>query len=449
MGFLPSQIAHRNLIIVYIVLICFVVIYMFGIPPKRQLIGVIGWTDATEETSSIRTIPCSPRDNVVFLKMHKCASTSVQNILMRYAHQRNLTVVVPVLPKNHAFSLLLPFQAEVVHGAPWQNLGYNIICHHMVFNKAAIEKIMPKDSVYITILREPVSMFESLYEYGELEEFYQMDIEEYAKGIKNSTVVRKLRVRSNGIGRNQMLYSLGVQPSYFNNRLKVLKAIDNIDTYFDFVMIAKYFDESMILLRHLLCWEMDDVVSFTLNARMENYKKNLTVEAIKNLKEWNWGDQLLYDHFLQKFEKAVKEFGKEKMELEVQELRKRRNDWFDFCVQERVEAKNLTSYSIWSNKVSGYVLKSDVNNITCEDLVKPENYFTSEIRQHQLIQSIKKGAKMLTYGPLSFRHLVNLNVLKGQEQEFARNLLLNQYKYRRRNFSQMRSDKERNHQHRA
>ncbi|KAF8790992.1 Galactose-3-O-sulfotransferase 3 like protein [Argiope bruennichi] len=402
--------------------------------------GVIGWSQSLTAVSSARIIPCMPRHNIVFLKTHKCASTSVQNILMRYAHQRNLTIVVPVFPKNHYFSLTRPFRKEMVAGAPWENLGYNILCHHMVFNKAVIEKVMPKDSVYISIVRNPVSLFESLYEYDELQDFYHMDIEEYAKGTKNSSIVMKLRNRSNGMGRNQMLFDFGVHPSFFNNRAMIMKAIENIEMNFDFIMVAEYFDESVVLLRHILCWELDDVVSLTINARMGNYKRNLSEEAIKNLEDWNWGDKMLYDYFLAKFQKTVDEFGRKRLKTEVEELRKRRNEWFEYCIQQKVEAKNLTSYNIWSNKVAGYVLKPNINNITCEDLVKPEKYFTSEIRQHQLIRSLLKGATFPNYGPMSFRRLIDLKFLKGQEHIIARNMLTNQYKFRRKKFSLVKNE---------
>ncbi|KFM79924.1 Galactose-3-O-sulfotransferase 3, partial [Stegodyphus mimosarum] len=350
---------------------------------------------------------------------------------MRYAHTRNLTIVIPVLPKyNHFFSLVKPFRKEMIAGAPWEILGYNIICHHMVFNKPVIEKIMPKDTLYISIVRDPVSLFESLYEYSELKDFYHMDIEEYARGTKNATIATKLQNRSNGMGRNQMLFDFGVHPSFFDNPRMVQKAVENIETNFDFVMIAEYFDESIVLLRHILCWELDDVVSLTINARMDNYRKNLSEEAAKNILDWNWGDKILYDTFLKKFRETVKEFGEERINSEVQELRKKRQYWFDYCVQKEVESRNLTSYKIWSNKVTAYVLKPTVRNITCEDLVKPEKYFTSEIRQYQLIRSLIKGASVKNYGPMSLRRLIDLKVLKGKE-EIARSLLMNQYKSRR------------------
>ncbi|GFT59445.1 galactose-3-O-sulfotransferase 2 [Nephila pilipes] len=441
MGPLRIHSVHRHaLFMIYVFVFFTIIVYLTGYSPKSHFMEVIGWSQSQMAVSSARTIPCIPRRNIVFLKTHKCASTSVQNMLMRYAHQRNLTLVIPVLPKSHYFSLTRPFRKEMVAGAPWEILGYNILCHHMVFNKAVIEKIMPKDSIYISIIRNPVSLFESLYEYDELQDFYHMDIEDYAKGTKNSSIVMKLRNRSNGMGRNQMLFDFGVHPAFFNNRAMIMKAIENIEMNFDFIMVAEYFDESVVLLRHILCWDLDDIISLTINARMGSYKKNLSEEAVKNLEDWNWGDKMLYDYFLTKFHKTINEFGRERLNNEVQELRKRRNEWFEYCIQKKVEAKNLTSYNIWSNKVTGYVLKPNIKNETCEDLVKPEKYFTSEIRQHQLIRSLTKGVTFSNYGPMSLRRLIDLKFLKGKEHAIARNMLANQYKFRRKKFPFIKND---------
>ena len=39
---------------------------------------------------------CKPKTVIVFHKTHKCSSTTIQNILLRYAHYHQLNVVLPV-----------------------------------------------------------------------------------------------------------------------------------------------------------------------------------------------------------------------------------------------------------------------------------------------------------------------------------------------------------------
>lgn len=436
MVFVPYIAGHRKwMLILSFVLTVSALLFVYQINiPRFDILQNVGWSEA-QSKSSLKSIPCYPAKNVVFLKTHKTASSSVQNIFLRYADEKNLTVAVPTNRNEQLFSLLQPFQKEMVTGVPWENLGFNILCHHMVFNSPAIHSVMPKDSIFISIVRDPVNLFESLYEYCELEDFYKMNIEEYARNTKNNSFKPKLQARSNGMGRNQMLYDFGVRPSYFSNPVKIQEAIEHLDSYFDFVMIAEHFDESIVILRHILCWELDDVISLTINARIDSYKNNLSDEAIKNLKEWNWGDKIVYDHYLHKFEETVNDIGKKQVEYEVEELRKRREEWMDYCVEKKVQARNLTAYKIWSNKVSGYEIKPNVKNQTCENLVKPESYYTAEIRQKQLVKSILKGAKVPNYGPKSLSRLIDLKYLKGRDREIARRLLENQYRHSRKRYS--------------
>ncbi|KAL1476719.1 hypothetical protein MTO96_036301, partial [Rhipicephalus appendiculatus] len=45
--------------------------------------------------------PCAPRKNVVFLKTHKCASSTVMNILLRYGTEHGLNYVLPKSDSTH------------------------------------------------------------------------------------------------------------------------------------------------------------------------------------------------------------------------------------------------------------------------------------------------------------------------------------------------------------
>ena len=65
------------------------------------------------------------------------------------------------------------------------------------------------------------------------------------------------------------------------------------------------FDESMVLLADKLCWPLDYVKSFKLNARKSAYKVTLNQQERDTLKAWQAGDLLLYDHFKHIFLKKV------------------------------------------------------------------------------------------------------------------------------------------------
>ena len=117
---------------------------------------------------------CKPERNIVFHKIHKCSTSSVQNILLRYALKNELNVVLPKLGTN--FGYIYPFTVDLLFGTPWQIAGleYNLFCLHNRWNGAEVEKLFDqgknsqKKPIYFTILRDPIDLFISLWDYLEL-----------------------------------------------------------------------------------------------------------------------------------------------------------------------------------------------------------------------------------------------------------------------------------------
>lgn len=73
------------------------------------------------------------------------------------------------------------------------------------------------------------------------------------------------------IGFNQMLFDLGMDEKHFSNLSAVHDYVHYLDSIFDLVMVREKMEESLILLRDLLCLRTDDVVVFHLNARNKRY----------------------------------------------------------------------------------------------------------------------------------------------------------------------------------
>ena len=55
---------------------------------------------------------------------------------------------------------------------PWARLGYDMFIFHSVWNHDEVEKIIP-DAIHITLLRDPVSCYESNYVYMGLEKIFK------------------------------------------------------------------------------------------------------------------------------------------------------------------------------------------------------------------------------------------------------------------------------------
>ena len=74
------------------------------------------------------------------------------------------------------------------------------------------------------------------------------------------------------MGLNQQLFDMGMlERDAFD--VDIVKAyIKNFKKEFNFVMIAEYFEESLILLAHYLCWPLEFMVGVSHNVRKSDKK---------------------------------------------------------------------------------------------------------------------------------------------------------------------------------
>lgn len=190
---------------------------------------------------------------VAFLKTHKTAGTTVQNILFRFAERHNLTVALPHPSCEHQFCYPRNFSAHFVHPA---TRPPHMLASHLRFDRAELERLMPPDTIYVTILREPAAMFESLFSYynqycpafrrvpnASLEAFLRAPEAYYRPGEHFAMFAH-----------NTLAYDLGGdnERSPRDDAAYLAGLIRQVEEVFSLVMIAEYFDESLVLLRRLL-----------------------------------------------------------------------------------------------------------------------------------------------------------------------------------------------------
>ncbi|KAJ8348302.1 hypothetical protein SKAU_G00268910 [Synaphobranchus kaupii] len=255
--------------------------------------------------------------SIAFLKTHKTASSTVQNLLFRFAERHNLTVALPYQACDHQFCYPHPFSTRFVHP---HTMPPHIITNHMRFNLSELRRLMPKDTVYITILREPASMFESLFSYynqycqsfsrvpkGSLETFLANPGRYYRRDEKYSMYAH-----------NTLTFDLGGDKDRPSSDLNYTsRFIEAIERVFSLVMISEYFDESLVLLRHLLSWDLEDVLYVKLNMRASGSRRNLSSELPAKIRAWNALDARLYDHFNASLWRRLDALGPESVAREV------------------------------------------------------------------------------------------------------------------------------------
>ena len=158
-----------------------------------------------------------------------------------------------------------------------------------------------------------------------------------------------------------MLFDLGLNHKQLDNQTLVREKIQEIEADFDLVMIAEYFYESLILLRHELCWKLQDVTSFTLNARIKSDQDKMKKRTRKLLAKYLKHDYMLYNHFKKIFIKSLSAFGYTRLEAEVEKLSELDDNIYQKCSLEPRPNGFLSGDQKWygPSNLFGYDVHSD------------------------------------------------------------------------------------------
>ncbi|GFU55664.1 galactosylceramide sulfotransferase [Trichonephila clavipes] len=344
-------------------------------------LGILGFLINTHISFISSNGICYPQTNIVFLKTHKCAGSSIQNILMRYGDKHKLNFVMP--RTGNYLGHPTPFSRTMV--SRHHSFTYNILAHHTRLDYKEIRAVMPSNSIFITIVRDPIQIFESSFSYYSFDKLFKCDIHKFIKYLpkfSNKFLSRRFRGK---FGANQMFFDLGGDPEMFRNTTQILQYLDKLESWFHLVLVAERMEESLVLLKHLLCWDIDDVVAFKLNARNPIYRSNLTDMEKQRLLKLNYADALLYDRFLKKFDREVEAFGRERMADETAELRKRTLEWYELCVEgEKPSTKRVKPKHYYNPKVMMFKTRTNVTNSTCNIMTIEELAYTDQLRRRQM-----------------------------------------------------------------
>ncbi|XP_039515779.1 galactose-3-O-sulfotransferase 3 [Pimephales promelas] len=358
--------------------------------------------------STQRSIGPAKHTSIAFLKTHKTASTTVQNILFRFAERNNLTVGLPITTCDHQFCYPRPFSSHFVHP---HTTPPDIITNHLRFSRAELRRLMPNNTVYITILREPGAMFESLFTYfnqhchsfkrvpnGSLETFLKHPWRYYRPEENDSMYAR-----------NTLTFDLGGDKDRPHSEAVgyAKRFAAELERVFSLVMISEYFDESLVLLRRLLSWDLDDVLYISLNMRTPDSKNSLSSETTAKIRAWNTIDSVLYDYFNASLWRQLRALGLACVEREVLLLRQSRDRLVRSCFggnlpplrsAAQIQNKELRPWQP-SSKVAivGYDLPVNVTQKgpiprqdKCLKMIMPEVQYTRLLLRSESLQYRKR-----------------------------------------------------------
>jgi len=301
---------------------------------------------AAADMSSLMQVSCDagPSKNVAFLKTHKTGSSTMSNIMLRFADTHNLTVGLPLEGKWELGGYPAYIDKQLIDP---QLPQYNVLGHHFRFNKEKLDEFMPIETKYVTIIRSPVDNVESVFGFFQ----DQMPFEEWLGDVNATDRLKTFYAEPTKYfkrdtdwyfrSKNHMFFDIGYDVNKAEDEAYVNEAIQSMDAHFTLILLTDYFDESLILMKHLLCWDWDDIVYIKFKMRIEEAKAEVNLELSQKILSWNHADHMIYDYFNTTFWKRVEAFGAAKMDEELVNFRDE---------QKKAEAECIESYQPFKKK---------------------------------------------------------------------------------------------------
>lgn len=322
---------------------------------NSRLVGAI--SNTTDDTAALERLlellkpkPKPEVRHIGFLKVHKAASSTVQNILYRFGLHRNLSFVLPkpghyLAKKKYSYNPVFPPLRK-------DNGKYDILCNHVRFNLAKFKELLHTDAVYIAIVRDPLELFISASYYYKF--VWNFD---YLKDMNPDTFIHDLIVNP------KKWEDKNIQHSYTFNSLandfgyefgsiehvahtsdeQIEDFVQHIGCVFQYVMVMERFEESLVLLKRLLNWQLRDILFLDLNKYNSNgeapSKVNVTDEEKRIFRERNRIDYKIYAHFYRAFEEKIAQ--EYRISEEVDHFHSVLVVMHAFCASERKENETL------------------------------------------------------------------------------------------------------------
>ena len=304
------------------------------------------------------------------------------NIFFRYGDSRDLSFVL-----GQDTLIGWPRRFQTSFAPSFDGFQPNFLCSHTRYSQKPMNHLFPKTTaIYVTILRNPVDQYESVFNYMGLGDIYGFgrDPGKSLEAFLSAEIEFEdvFETATSRLVRNPMSFDLGLAYKFYQNVTAIEEYIAFLDKEFDLIMITDYFDESVVLLKRLLCWELDDILYFKSNERQDKERAaDLSEDVKENIKRWNAADHLLFHYFNQTFWYKIKMEG-EGFYDDLAAFRRKREQISRLCLTDG------TSLQLqYANKyVKGFSLKHNLSDKTrshCERMTRSENSYLAYLRTKQ------------------------------------------------------------------
>ena len=324
-----------------------------------------------------RTDNASEIRHIGFLKVRKAGGSTLQNIFFRFGLKRNLTFVLPRDRYYFNIAATLPVRPGG---------HYDILATHSWYKSEEYDRILPKDKVNIAIVREPIDrLISSAYYYRDVYGY------KYLNKIPKATYIQELilhpekyETKPFSETRNSMGQDFGFATTLkIEDSDEVLKKMNSLEKEFFLVLLTDRFDESLVLMKRYLNWNLSDILYIPRNTHTHP-PVNITAELREKYKKTSFMDFAIYNRFSEIFNEKVIAEG-QYFQQEVKHLQIVLSKTVSFCQHQKISKTFLEiPSSAWNTDFK--IFESD-----CKILLKGEITFIDELKaRHKLMNGDKK-----------------------------------------------------------
>ena len=198
---------------------------------------------------------------------------------------------------------------------PSKTGGYNVLCEHTILTLPLMTDIMPRDTAFVTSVREPMAYLKSALNYYKVYDVasincsdpfteFLRDPAKYDSIFKTRGRPRKCVPARLSVTKNSMAFDLGFSTGYRKGTVDQTKNstfidewVHNLDNIFDIVLIVEYFQESIVLMRRTFGWNIKDVIYIRRNSGAVKAVELVDTQLVRTYKTWSRVDYRLYNHF--------------------------------------------------------------------------------------------------------------------------------------------------------
>ena len=323
-----------------------------------------------------------PIHHIAFLKVHKAASSTAQNIFLRYGWNRNLTFVLPPVKNPSGHPNIISLTESLTNSnilPPPNGHQFDILCNHVLYNRKTFKQFMPNDTVFIGIIREPYDLFKSTLNYMNPAYIFKRIKSRYPVStfLRNPSIYEPKRLEDSWTN-NRMSIEYGFPKKLFEkyNQTEIDTYLNKLNTEFKVILIAEYMEESVIIMRRFLNWKTSDIIYLDQNIAHNKNETRLSRTFDRDFyKSYAKLDYALYDFFYKRMREHIRHEGADFDDelINFQELRKM---VAEYCKQNEVHSPLLIDATRWNERFN-------ITKATCHELQRGEMAFIQQIRLRQ------------------------------------------------------------------